>query len=279
MRTIKRKSLLYKSDVEYASYALNHVEGCSHGCLYPCYAMMMKKRYGRVKNYQDWIKPRIVFNTLELLDKELPRLKNKINYVFLCFTTDPFMYQMKEVQELSLKVIKRLNKNNIKVVSISKGVYPKELAKKSIYGENNEYGNTVISLSENFKKKYEPFAAPIKKRIKSLRKLHDSGLKTWVSIEPYPTPNIIKQNIEEILKEVSFVDKIVFGKWNYNTIIGSFAGYKKFYDETAKYVIDFCEKRGIKAHIKEGTMISRKNNEAFCPRFTENLRQEYFFIK
>jgi len=46
MDTIKRKSLLYKSQVEYADYSLNHVLGCSHGCKYPCYAFMLKKRAG-----------------------------------------------------------------------------------------------------------------------------------------------------------------------------------------------------------------------------------------
>jgi len=60
MRKIIRKTLLYKSGVEYADYCINHVEGCSHGCKYPCYAMMMKKRCGIIKNYNDWIKPKIV---------------------------------------------------------------------------------------------------------------------------------------------------------------------------------------------------------------------------
>ena len=49
METIKRKSLLYKSDVEYGNFCLNHVLGCSHGCLYPCYAFNLAKRYGKVK--------------------------------------------------------------------------------------------------------------------------------------------------------------------------------------------------------------------------------------
>lgn len=50
---IKRKSLMYKTDVEYGDYSLNHVLGCSHGCMYPCYAMMMAKRFGRVKLWKE----------------------------------------------------------------------------------------------------------------------------------------------------------------------------------------------------------------------------------
>ena len=36
---IERKSLLYKTDVEYGDYSLNHIQGCSHGCKYPCFAI------------------------------------------------------------------------------------------------------------------------------------------------------------------------------------------------------------------------------------------------
>ena len=90
--SMERKSLLYKTGVEYGDYTINHVLGCSHGCLYPCYAFMMARRFGKVKTYEQWCKPVIVNNAIELLEKELPKLKNKIETVHLCFTTDPFMY-------------------------------------------------------------------------------------------------------------------------------------------------------------------------------------------
>lgn len=246
--------MLRRSEVEYADFGLNHVEGCSHGCTYPCYAMMIKKRFGQVSGYKEWIKPKLVSNAIELLDKEIPRYKKVIKYVYMCFMTDPFMYKQPEVVDSSLKIIERLNKDNIKVVTVSKGVYPKALIKKDIYGENNEYGSTIVSLSKDFQKKNEPFAGPIQDRIKSLKFLHDNGLKTWVSMEPYPTPNFISQNLEEILEAISFVDKIVFGKWNYNGRIGGFEDNKRFYNDCAYKVIKFCEKKGIKWHIKEGTI-------------------------
>jgi DNA repair photolyase len=61
---------------------------------------MMKKRCGIVKTYEEWCKPKIVSNSLELLDKEIPKYKDKIKYVHLCFSTDPFMYQQPEVCNL-----------------------------------------------------------------------------------------------------------------------------------------------------------------------------------
>jgi DNA repair photolyase len=261
LQEITRKTLLYKSGVEYAGYALNHAEGCSHGCNFPCYAMMLKKRCGKIKDYEDWLKPRIVSNALELLGKEIPKLKHKIGYVFMCFTTDPFMYEVPEINDLSLKIIERLNRDQIKVVSISKGLYPGNLTDKDIYGVDNEYGATIVSLSKSFREKYEPYAATVADRIKALKELHDNGLKTWVSMEPYPTPNIVKQDIDEILEEISFVDKIVFGKWNYNKLISSYKNRKEFFNEAASRVLDFCKIRGIQVHIKEGTITPIKKYE------------------
>ena len=77
-----RKSLIYKTGVEYGDYTLNHVQGCSHGCKYPCYAFMMARRFGKVKSYDEWVQPEIVENTMELLEKELPRFKNIIKLLF-----------------------------------------------------------------------------------------------------------------------------------------------------------------------------------------------------
>lgn len=260
MLSIKRKTLIYKSGVEYADYGLNHVEGCSHGCTFPCYAMMMKKRCGIIKSYSEWVRPKIVSNALELLDKELPRLKNKIQNVFLCFSTDPFMYNQPEINELTLKIIERLNRDNVKVISVSKGLYPDELTDKTKYGSQNDYGSTIVSLDEKYRRIYEPGAAPLKERVKALRRLHDVGLSTWVSMEPYPTPNIVEQDLHTILKQIKFVNKIVFGKWNYSKKISSYQEYKEFYNSTAAIVIDFCKRNGIDFHIKDGT-ISDKSIE------------------
>jgi len=270
MQTITRKTLLYKSSVEYADYCINHVEGCSHGCRFPCYAMNMKKRCGVIKDYNDWIKPKIVSNALDLLDKEILKLKDKIKVVHLCFTTDPFMYRQKEVSDLTLKIIKRLNDDNIRCTVLTKGIYPIELVDADKYGSRNEYGITLVSMSEKFKKIFEPGAAPYKTRTEALKRLHDAGLKTWISMEPYPTPNLVNQDLMKILNEVKFVDKIIFGKLNYNVKVTEFQNNKEFYDVCANVVTEFCKQYGIDYHIKYGTQKKdNKKTEAIFRR-TEN---------
>lgn len=248
---IERKSMLYVTGVEYGDYTMNHVLGCAHGCKYPCYAFMMKKRFGKVHSYEQWLEPYLVSNTLELLDKEIPRLKGQIKSVQLCFTTDPFMVGYPEIEEMSLAAIKKLNAAGIKCVVLTKGILPASLAECS---KENEYGITLVSLDEAYRERMEPRAASLQDRLSGLRLLSEAGCKTWVSMEPYPTPNLIEQDLGTLLEAVSFTDKIIFGRTNYSKEVNAYEQHKQFYNDCAQQVIDFCEQRHIAYHIKEKTI-------------------------
>lgn len=243
--------MLYETGVEYGDYTMNHVQGCAHGCKYPCYAYLMKKRFGQVKSYEEWLEPKLVSNTLELLDREIPKLRDKIQSVQLCFTTDPFMCGYDEVTEMSLAAIRRLNDAGIKCTTLTKGISPMALADLS---DQNEYGITLISLNEEYRRKVEPRSATYRERIAAIKQLHDAGCKTWVSIEPYPTPNLIEQDLFEILDAVSFTDRIIFGRTNYNKDVTAYKEHKHFYNQRAAEVIGFCKERGIQYHIKNKTI-------------------------
>jgi len=254
---IERKSMLYVTGVEYGDYTMNHVLGCAHGCKYPCYAYMMKRRFKQVNSYEEWLQPYLVSNTLELLDAEIPRLRNKIQSVQLCFTTDPFMYEYDEICNMSIAAIRKLNEAGIKCTVLTKGLLPIELGQLS---PENEYGITLVSLSEEHRVKMEPFSAPYADRLAALRALHDHGCKTWVSIEPYPTPNLIEQDLGELLDAVSFADKIIFGRTNYSKDVSSYTPHREFYNTCADEVIDFCTQNNIAYHIKHGTQTELEEN-------------------
>ena len=255
MKTVKgyieRKSMLYVTGVEYGDYTMNHVLGCAHGCKYPCYAFLQKKRFGQMPTYEQWMKPYLVSNTLEILDREIPRLKDKIQSVQLCFTTDPFMYEYDDIAQMSLASIKKLNAAGIKCTVLTKGLLPAELA---TYPKDNEYGITLISLDENYRERVEPGAASYQDRLAALRVLHDAGCKTWVSIEPYPTPNLIQQDLNVILEALAFTDKVIFGRTNYSKEVSAYKEHKAFFTEQAQMVIAFCEEHNIAYHIKDGTI-------------------------
>ncbi len=234
MEEITRKSLLYRSGLGF--WCINHVQGCSHGCRYPCYAWMMARSRGRVATYSDWCNPYLVANAEQLLKKELERMRIRPENIHLCLTTDPFMYGYPEVTELTLRLIEVINSYGISCSILTKGIIPLELADSLRFTQNNTLGISLVSLSEEFRMKWEPGAAPYTSRIGALREMHNLGCTTLVHIEPYPTPNIIGQDLNKLLMAVDFADEIWFGRWNYNNIVKQYPDHKKFYDEQSAIV-------------------------------------------
>lgn len=254
MRTVRRRRLLYRSGVEYADFAVNHIEGCRHNCRFPCYARLIRRF-----DETTWGEPAVVQNTFELLEKELPALRDEIKTVYLSFATDPFMVGFEPASIMSIALIRRINRENIPCTVLTKGTYPtKEIRKLDPI---NQYGITLVTLDDNVRRHWEPGASPIEDRIEALEKLHKAGFKTWVSIEPWMTPNIVQEDLGRLLHRVSFVNKIVFGRGHYNRKITEFAAcrvetLRNYYNAEADKVVRFCEQNGIQYHIKQGTIMS-----------------------
>jgi hypothetical protein len=227
--------------------------------------MMLAKRTGRAKTYEDWCTPRIVDNALVLLDAEIPRLRHRIESVHLSFTTDPFMYDasthapLGSMVELTTAIIRRLNDEGIRVTTLTKGIYPDEfIGQASSLHDQNQYGVSAVSLSEDFREKWEPGAAPIASRIASAKKLADAGACTWASIEPYPTPNVDPSSgdIRPLLNSLGFVQKAVFGRWNYSSLVSSFPGVHQHYERAAIAIAAWSQDGGKVLHIKKGTPLA-----------------------
>ncbi len=268
MEYITRKTLLYKSGVAPMDYTINHVLGCSHGCRFPCYAFLMAKRFGRVQSYSEWLNPKLVSNAMELLTAELPRLRLKIHRVHLCFSTDPFMYGYPEIAEMSLSIIKKLNAEGIPCSILTKGILPQQLAELS---PDNHYGITLVSLDEAFRLRYEPGTAPYEQRRESLHRLHMQGCSTFVSMEPYPTPNIHTQSVEPILEAIGFVDSLHFGRTNYNRIAASYPGVDEYYHDVGQQVAVFCTHHGIRCDVMSASHDNRDHPKPEQPQATHQL--------
>ncbi len=155
-----------------------------------------------------------------------------------------------------------MNKEGIKITTLTKGIYPNEILDRGKFLSVNEYGITLASFNNEFKEQFEPYSSPYEMRIASLKNLSDKGLNTWVSIEPYPTPKLDSQAeyIETILEKISFVQKIIFGKLNYQRLT-EWKGNNEFYKLVVQKVINFCTKNGIKYHIKHGTPLSKEETK------------------
>jgi DNA repair photolyase len=249
--TVRRKGLLYRSGLGF--HCVNHVLGCAHGCRYPCHAFLIARRYGRVADYSEWCRPKIVENAVELLEKELARRSAAaIPCVHLCLTTDPFMAGHPEVGELTLEVIRLINRRDLPCSVLTKGILPIDLADRGLYSTDNTYGISLVSLDEAFRARWEPHAVPYRERIAALRSLHGAGCRTFAHMEPYPTPAVLDQELSPILEAVSFVDQIYFGGWNYNPGVGQGPERDVFYREQAGVVRRFAREHGMSCEAGQG---------------------------
>jgi DNA repair photolyase len=209
----------------------------------------MARRYGRVRDYAEWRRPRIVSNALVLLDRELQRKRATPPSVHLCLTTDPFMVGHPEVEALSLAIVERLNRSGVPCSLLTKGRLPAALADRRRFPCDNTHGISLVSLDEAFRREWEPGAAPYAERIAALRRLHEAGRRTLVHIEPYPTPTLCEQDLSRILAEVSFVDHVYFGGWNYSARVGRDRETEAFYRRQSSLVRRFCAQQGIECAL------------------------------
>ena len=246
MAEIVRKSLINRSALGF--WCVNAVQGCSHGCRYPCHAFLNAQRFGRVRDYGEWCVPRPVSNALDLLDKEL-RKRSRPDRIHLSLTTDPFMMGQPEICELSIRIIERINHCGIPCTILTKGILPIELGDHGRFHPGNIYGISLVSCNESFRKRWEPAASTYAKRIESLRVLHERGCLTRVQIEPYPTPTVVEQDVRLILCEVGFVDSVYFSGWNYNTWVVRSTNTSVYYASQARIVRRFCCERGIDCEV------------------------------
>lgn len=209
-------------------YACNVAYGCPNTCSY-CYVPYIEK--GKVRYSKQ--------TPLELVSKQLES-GLKPEGVFLSFATDPF-HEKIVIDTIELLSLLKINK--IKTATLSKI--------EAIPWEGIMSGMTIVSLDEKFRKKHEKKAKPIEKRINWLKHIKVKGkYPVWISMEPYPTPEIWNQDIIELLEQLKFVDFIIFGKWNYDKR----GNNKDFYKECVEKFTSFCSSNNIRYHIKSDTM-------------------------
>ena len=246
------KKLIRTSEIEYIkdqAYVIDHVKHCPHCCMYPCYRMADELRWKRIKSTEEWSQISMIDNALEVIDSDLQRLKGKVKIVYLSMGTDPFPYGYPEVEAMTKCIIQKLNDQGIKVIVLSKGILPIELADMS---PENMYGISLVSMKESFREKMEPGASPFKDRLAALLALKKRGARCWISMEPFPV-DVSDEELYELLNEIKWVDRLVFGRWNKNKNFNR-SKYREYYAEKALKVIEFCKEHNIECHIKDGTL-------------------------
>jgi DNA repair photolyase len=192
---------------EYAPLAVNLYRGCGHGCIY-CYAPE-----ATFIDRQEFIKATPRQGIIEKLGKDAPQasLDGHKGNVLLCFTCDP--YQPIDITyQLTRQAIEILHKNGFNVTILTKGGKRAE-RDFDLLRPGDEFATTLTFLDEQKSLQWEPGAASPEERIESLRKAHELGIKTWVSLEPVIEP---AKSIEIIRQTHTFVDLFKMGLLNYH---------------------------------------------------------------
>jgi DNA repair photolyase len=183
MKNFKGKAIYEPSGkaAEYSEWACNFYVGCSNGCTY-CYC-----KKGILAGVMGQDKPQLkkcfkseddAFMTLQKeLRKNLSEITN--HGLFFSFTTDPMLPETKSLTLRSLDFclfyrvpVKILTKCTNWVSDFDFDYY--KGAEKEI-----AFGFTLTGHDE-----LEPGASSNIERIKAMIKLHNSGFRTWASIEP-----------------------------------------------------------------------------------------------
>lgn len=226
---------------EYAKYALNIYNGCSHGCTY-CFAPSICRK-DKVSFTE--IKP-----TKNVLNRLREQLKNDDTFkgesVHLCFLCDP--YPRGYDNELTDEIIDMLHEAGTHVQILTKA--GKEIENRLLRTLNNEdsFGVT-ITCSEKLRQKAEPFAAPVEERLALLHsvKTNIPDIHTWVSLEPVYEP----EYIYELIRKETDIDLFKIGKLNYHPSDINWAEFGHNVEALCKeYSRNFLLKQDLRACMK-----------------------------
>jgi len=243
---------------EYSPLALNIYNKCDHNCRY-CYVPLLRR--GRRNGLYD-VRPRQYI--LEILRREARR-HSFGSQVLLCFSGDPYCIA-DEKYRTTREVLKILLENSITVAILTKGgkrcLRDIDLFRKF---KAIKVGATLTFIEEKDSLYWERKASLPEERFKTLERLKEEGIKTWVSLEPVIDP---EQTFRIIDRTYKFIDQYKVGKLNHYP---SEIDWKDFgtrvIDKLNHYGKEFYIKRDLAQYISPSEMMkSQRDMDYFALR-------------
>jgi DNA repair photolyase len=178
---------------------------------------------------------------LENLHKDAKKyqLEGITEQVMLSFTTDPFN---PFDTSLTRPTIETIIKYGMAFCTLTKGG-ARALPFIGLFRPNRDaFASTLTSLDQDFSLKWERGAALPDERIDTLKKFHERGIFTWVSLEP----TLNTESSLQIVREThGFIDLYKVGRANYLPMT-----YTTDWEEYTHRMVDLLQKLGNKHYIK-----------------------------
>lgn len=163
---------------EYAPLSANPYRGCGHKCAY-CYVPRVTKQDRKEFDSGAVIRPG--FEKGLLKDAKKYHALGITEQVMLSFTTDPYPPAHHELTRWTLEV---LRDHGLSFCTLTKGG-SRALRDIDLFRRDRDaFASTLTSLDATFSRKWERDAADPDDRIATLRRFHEAGIFTWVSLEP-----------------------------------------------------------------------------------------------
>ena len=265
------KKMLHRVNVWFLPFrwGINTYRGCEHNCVY-CNARYTHEYLG-LPTEKFAYKIMVKDNAAEILDKELSREKwNKKWTVNMATVTDPYQpaeRKFKITREI-LKIF--LKHHNALLITTKSDLILRDL---DILTEIAQTGflNVVITipmLDENLRKKIEPRAASIQKRLDVVQKIRDARITVGViSIPLFPRISDSEEDIEKLIKTLSengadyvIIDMLNFREEARDRVIEFIKNYypnliSKYED---LYKTNYCDKEYAKQIRKHANRFIKK---------------------
>jgi DNA repair photolyase len=191
---------------EYAPLACNPYRGCGHGCAY-CYVPLVTKQDR--KEFDAGAIPRPDFLLKLAKDARKYQALGITEQVLLSFTTDPYNPFDTSITAATLEV---LQSYGLGFCTLTKGGLRATVDMDMFRPQRDAFASTLTSLDDRFSKKWERNAALPGDRIAALRRFHEKGIFTWVSLEPTLD---VEASLAIVDATHQFVDLYKVGRANY----------------------------------------------------------------
>ena len=204
INNIQTKSIITKSKLPDADYVINPYVGCPHKCIY-CYAEFMKRFSNHIED--EWGD----FLDVKICDESIKTSQYENASILFGSVTDAYN-PFEKKYEITRKALQPFVDSSVRIDILTKSdlvLRDIDLLKRI---PNIRVGISLNTLDDVFRKKEEPFAASVERRIEALKKLHEEKVFTYLFMSPI-FPGIT--DFKAIIDKVSpYVDLFCFENLN-----------------------------------------------------------------